>query len=53
MESVITIYYQYLVYESMSESKLDDYLKRKQDPDAVKEINNKYFKNNPIILEDL
>ena len=49
----IDINYQYLVYESMSESKLDDYLKRKQDPDAVKEINNKYFKNNPIILEDL
>lgn len=49
----IDIVYQSLLYQNMSESKQTTFLSRKVDPDGVKKINEKYFKSNPIILENL
>lgn len=49
----IDLFYQHMLYTNMAESKDDSYLQQLLDPDAVREINDKYFKANPLDLNRL
>lgn len=50
----VDIVYQYLLYKTMSESKLGNFYERQLiDPREVKNINQEFFKTNPMILDNL
>lgn len=49
----IDILYQSLLYEHMPESKQMAFLQRLHDPESLLKINEKFYKNNPIQIEEL
>jgi hypothetical protein len=49
----IDLLYQYKLYQLLPESKEQSYLQRFQDPNTVKDINDRYFANVPLDLERL
>lgn len=49
----IDLPYQHKLYEMLPESKEQSYLQAFQDPNAVRDINDRYFKNVPLDLERL
>lgn len=49
----LDILYQYKIYQHSSEYGMTNYIENLHDPETLKRINEKYFKQNPLNLEDI